>query len=506
MPSVLPSRASAADEAAAGAWRRSCQRSSAAQTRVREATAAAGVAALEGDEEGQAVLPERLRGSLVVRLVTRLLQAVCLLYGVALMYWVWMAKSFSVAFLVQDPVFHGYSAMVTLYVLSRFCMAPLYRPTPDSGHRPAASIVVPAFNEEDCIEATIDACYSSDYPSDRIEVVVVDDGSSDSTWQRILSARRRHRSLLCVRFAANCGKRAAMAEGIRRSSGEVIVFIDSDSVVAPDGLRHLVADFADARVGAVVGRADVLNKTTSILTKMQQVRYYVAFQVIKGSESLFGAVTCASGCFSAYRRTALLEVLHRWERQTFLGAKATFGDDRALTNYILRTHRVTYQSRARSYTLAPEGLRQFLVQQLRWKKSWLRESAHVGRFIWRKHPVAALSTYFGILFPWIAPLVVIHAVLLNPLTMGDPWMYLVGVYAMALLYSLYYAVTRRSPLWYHGLTFVLIYMSVLVWQTYYALATIRNTCWGTRASVHGDSAGDITVIAPRAAAPEPAIL
>jgi hypothetical protein len=74
---------------------------------------------------------------------------------------------------------------------------------------------------------------------------------------------------------------------------------------------------------------------------------------------------------------------------------------------------------------------------------------------------------------------------------------------MALLYSLYYAVTRRSPLWYHGLTFVLIYMSVLVWQTYYALVTIRNTSWGTRASVHGDSAGDITVIAPRAVAAEP---
>jgi hypothetical protein len=71
---------------------------------------------------------------------------------------------------------------------------------------------------------------------------------------------------------------------------------------------------------------------------------------------------------------------------------------------------------------------------------------------------------------------------------------------MALIYSLYYAVTRRSPLWYHGLTFVVIYMSLLVWQTYYALLTIRNTRWGTRASVHGDTKGEVTVVPSRTAA------
>jgi hyaluronan synthase len=495
-----PGSRTADPELLAAAWRRTCQRRTAASASLRAAATRAGLGLMEADEESQAALPDRLRNSLVVRGATRALQLACVLYGTALIYWVWLAKGFSVGFLVQDPVFHLYSILVTLYVLSRFLMAPLYRPTPDTGYRPMASIVIPAFNEEGCIEATIDACYASDYPVDKLEVVVVDDGSTDSTWQRILAARRRHPSLLCVRFASNCGKRAAMAEGIRRSSGEVSVFIDSDSVVARDGLLHLMADFRDPRVGAVVGRADVLNKTKTVLTKMQQVRYYVAFQVIKGSESLFGAVTCASGCFSAYRRKALIAVLERWEKQTFLGAKATFGDDRALTNYVLRDHRVVYQALARSYTLAPETLRDFLIQQLRWKKSWLRESWHVASFIWRKHPIAAASTCFGVLFPWIAPLVILHAVVWNSVAFGDPWMYLVGAYAMALIYSLYYAVTRRSPLWYHGLTFVVIYMSLLVWQTYYALLTIRNTRWGTRASVHGDTKGEVTVVPSRTAA------
>jgi hyaluronan synthase len=427
-----------------------------------------------------------------------LLQLACVFYALLLLYWVWIAKDADVATIFRDPVFYTYSLLVTAYVVTRFVLAPFYRATPDVGYRPSVSIVIPAFNEENAIEATLDACYSSDYPPDLLEVVVVDDGSTDGTWDHILAARERNPSVVCVRFPGNRGKRAAMAEGIRRSRGEITVFIDSDSVIEPDGLARIVADFVDPRIGAVVGHADVLNKTANWLTRMQQVRYFVAFRVIKGSESLFGAVTCASGCFSAYRRTALLGTLSRWENQRFLGRKATFGDDRALTNYVLRDWRIVYQSEARSHTIAPESIRIFGRQQLRWKKSWLRESVHVSRFIWRKHPAAALLTYAGCVFPWIAPLVVVHAVWFRAVGVGSPLFYLMGAYVMAVLYSLYYAISRRSPLWWHGITFVAVYMAFLVWQTYYALLTIRNTKWGTRASTHGDGDGEVTVLPPLA--------
>jgi hyaluronan synthase len=447
-------------------------------------------------DESTAALPPHLRGSLLVRSASRALQVVCVVYAIVLLYWIWIAKDVGLAAFLHDPFFYTYSLCVTVYVVARFALSPFYRPTPDTGYRPTCSIVIPSFNEEDCIEATIDACLLSDYPAHLIEVVVLDDGSTDATWERMLAARERHPSVVCVRFPENRGKRAGMAEGIRRSSGEICVFVDSDSVVEPDGLARLVADFADERVGAVVGHAEVLNKTANWLTRMQQVRYFVAFRVIKGCESLFGAVTCASGCFSAYRRSALLEVLGRFETQRFLGRQATFGDDRALTNYVLRNWRIVYQSEARSHTLVPERLRVFAVQQLRWKKSWLRESLHVASFIWRKHPVAAILTYLGCIFPWVAPIVVLHSVWFRAVGVGSPLFYIVGAYVMAVLYSLYYAIVRRSPLWWHGITFVAVYMAFLVWQTYYALATIRNTSWGTRASTHGDSSGEVEVIGP----------
>jgi hyaluronan synthase len=285
-----------------------------------------------------------------------------------------------------------------------------------------------------------------------------------------------------VRFDENRGKRAAMAAGIRRSQNEVIVFVDSDSVIEADGLTAIMADFRDERVGAVVGSAEILNKYENWLTRMQQVRYYAAFRVIKASESVFGAVTCASGCFSAYRRAALLDVLEEWETQTFLGRPATYGDDRALTNSILPRWRVAYQSRARVRTLAPSTLRQFMTQQLRWRKSACRETIRVATFIWRKHPAASSLTYVSALLQVVSPAVLGYMLYWGALVGDGASLYLAGSFVMAVLYSLFYALVRRSPLWWYGMFFVAVYMLALVWQNYWAAMTLRNTSWGTRAA------------------------
>jgi hyaluronan synthase len=398
---------------------------------------------------------------------------------------VWLTKDLTFATLDRDPFFAMYSIAVVLYVLGRFITALFYRRVPDRGHRPAVSIIIPAFNEESGIISTIESCLAVEYPSDLLEVIVVNDGSTDATWERILDAKARWPRLYAVNLGKNYGKRGAMAEGIRCSTGEILCFVDSDSYLDHDAVIALVQPFADERVGAVVGHAEVRNKSTNWITKMQQVRYYSAFRIIKGTESMLsGTVTCASGCCAAYRKSAIMPLLPEWEFQTFLGRPATFGDDRSITNRVLSRHRVVYQSSARAETVAPANLRTFLRQQLRWKKSWLRESLCVLRYFWRKNPIAAMFTYASIAFPMMAPWVVLHAVF-GRLLGGEPgglWFYVIGTYAMALLYSLYYAVVRRDGLWFHGITFVGIYMTVLVFQTYWGILTMRDTRWGTRAS------------------------
>ena len=437
-------------------------------------------------------------------LLRGLLKAVIVLYAVAILGFVWLTKDLTFATLSRDPLFASYSIAVVIYVLGRFALSLAYRPAPDRGYRPTVSIVIPAFNEEDGIIGTIQSCIEIDYPAHLVEVIAVNDGSTDRTWPRILEAKERWPQLYAIDLGRNYGKRGAMAEGIRRAGGEILVFVDSDSYLDDDAVTAIVQPFTDARVGAVVGHAEVRNASVNWMTKMQQVRYYSAFRVIKGTESMLsGTVTCASGCCAAYRRSVVLPLLDGWEFQTFLGRPATFGDDRALTNRILSGHRVVYQESARAETRVPEQPRVFFRQQLRWKKSWLRESMQVVRYFWRKNPVAALFTYASIAFPFMAPWVVLHAVG-GRLIGGSPgglWFYIIGTYAMALLYSLYYAFKREDGLWFHGMTFVALYMSVLVFQTYWGILTMRDTRWGTRASTVEHARVDqdlVTALPPRA--------
>ena len=414
-----------------------------------------------------------------------LIRSVIVAYAAAILVFVWFTKQLAFASLVHDPLFAGYSVGVVLYLLSRFVLALFYRPVPDRGYRPTVTVIIPAFNEEGCIQETIEACLRVSYPADHLQVIAVNDGSTDSTWRQIESVRGRHPELYAIDLGKNYGKRAAMAEGVRRATGDIVCFVDSDSYLEPDAIVNIVQPFMNPDVGASVGHAEVANRMVNWLTKMQQVRYYAAFRVIKGTESLLsGTVTCASGCCAAYRRSTIMPHLVGWESQTFLGVPATFGDDRALTNRVLREHRVVFQATAQSETVVPESLRVFLRQQLRWKKSWLRESTYVARYFWRKNPIAAFFTYASILFPLVSPIVVVHAVYLRVVTGTSDglWFYLIGTYSMALLYSLYYAYRREPGMWHHGLTFVAIYMSVLVFQTYWGIATMRDNRWGTRSS------------------------
>lgn len=394
-------------------------------------------------------------------------------------------KALTLAELPQQVIFGLYSVLVAGYILSRFALAWFYRPPgPEAGDPdpwPAVTVIVPVKNEEQVIAQTLTRCLEADYPEDRLQVIAVDDGSTDGTPAEMERVQKAHPELTIVRLPTNRGKRHAMAEGVRRATGEILVFIDSDSLIEPDALRCIVRYFRDSRVGAVSGHADVYNRNANLLTRMQAVRYYVAFRVYKAAEALFDSVTCCSGCFSAYRRSAVLEVLEPWLNQTFLGVPGTYGDDRSLTNFLLPRWRLLYAPDARSYTVVPETLGRFLRQQLRWKKSWVRESLRAAAFMWRKPPVMAASFYAGILLPLVAPLVVVRSMIYQPLVTGvPPYWYVGGVLAMALLYGLYYRLHRRDSLWLHGTLFALLYAAVLVWQMPYAVLTLRDTRWGTR--------------------------
>ncbi len=379
------------------------------------------------------------------------------------------------------PIVNLYGILISGYILSRIALACFYKPPKDAGWSPPITVALSCKNEEDSIGRTIDCIFASDYPKELLQVIAVDDGSTDGTWGEMTRARERHPALELIRFETNRGKRHGMGAAARRATGDFVVYVDSDSFVRPDAFREIVQGFADPDVAAVCGHGKVANAGENFLTKMQEVRYYVAFRIVKAAESLFSTVTCCSGCLAAYRRSVVMPILDVWLSQSFLGVSATFGDDRSLTNFMLRRWRVIYDSTAVCSTIVPSTMSQFFRQQLRWKKSWIRESLLASLFMWKRHPLAAFYFYLGVVFPLVSPAVVFVALVLPLLGLGEfSYMYIYGTTLMALLYGLVYLVRHKTRLWFYGLAFSIFYMVVLVWQTYYALATVRRNHWGTR--------------------------
>ena len=378
-----------------------------------------------------------------------------------------------------------YSIIAAMFLLTRYLFATFYRPV---------SIIIPCFEEEEWIQRTVHSCINQDYPVDKLEVIVVDDCSKDRSAERVEEiiaklkeadtgdhAYRVAERIRFFRQSANLGKRDAMARGAREAKHELLVFVDSDSFLDPFAVRNIVQPFKDKEMGGVSGRTDVANTYTNALTKMQAVRYSIAFRVMKAAEGYFDAATCLSGPLSCYRRDLVLKYMDSWLNQRFLGQKATFGDDRSMTNFILRHNRTTYQDSAVCMTIVPRSYKVFLRQQMRWKRSWLRESLIASRFMWKKEPFMALSFYMGVLVPIAAPVIVLYNLIYVPIMHRVfPTSFIVGMLMMSLLMSMAQLFIRRSTTWIYALWFCLYYEAVLLWQMPVAWVTFWKTTWGTR--------------------------
>jgi hyaluronan synthase len=410
----------------------------------------------------------------------------------AVVFLIIMMRTESVLYFKFNKWLYLYSIVAAVFLLSRYLFASLYRPVPiDKDFTPPVTIIIPCFNEEEWIRRTIISCMNQDYPVDNLEVIVIDDHSTDNsvqvikrTIEELKEKAGRYKVEERLHYFVqpkNVGKREAMAVGAKLARHDLLVFVDSDSFLNPFAIINLVQPFKDQDMGGVSGRTDVANTYTNSLTKMQAVRYYISFRIMKAAEAYFDAVTCLSGPLSCYRRDLVLENMDAWLHQTFLGQRATFGDDRSMTNFILRKHRTSYQDTAICATIVPNSYEVFLKQQMRWKRSWLRESINASKFMWKKEPFMSLCFYMGVLVPIVAPAIVLYNLVYVPLAYRVfPWTFLLGMLLMSLLMSFAQKLLRRSSTWLYGLWFCLYYEAVLLWQMPIAWVTFWKSNWGTR--------------------------
>ena len=230
------------------------------------------------------------------------------------------------------------------------------QPSAEPVSLPPVSVLVAAYNEERVIASTIAHLLDSDYPA-AIEIIVVDDGSKDHTASLVEQIAAGEPRVRLIR-QPNSGKAHALAKAISSAIHETLVMIDADTMVAPDGLRKLVAPLDDPSVGAVSGYIRVGN-TKRWLGRFQDLEYVGAFEIDRRAQDLLGCIVVAPGALSAFRKAALDEVGPITDE--------TLAEDTDLT---LQLHRhgwkVLFAPKAFADTEAPESVKALLSQRFRW--------------------------------------------------------------------------------------------------------------------------------------------
>jgi biofilm PGA synthesis N-glycosyltransferase PgaC len=228
---------------------------------------------------------------------------------------------------------------------------------------PFVSIIVPAYNESEVIQASLSSLLELRYPY--YEIIAVDDGSSDGTYDKMREFEGNHYGVrVSVYRKENSGKADTLNYGIRRSRAPIVVCMDSDSRLTPEALRYAVAHFADPNVGAVAGNVKVINRH-NIWTKLQALEYIEGLNIVRKAQAFFRSVNVIPGPMGIFRRTAI-EATGGYDSDTF-------AEDFDMTVKILAAGwKINYEPKAVAYTEAPEELLDVIKQRYRWSRGILQ--------------------------------------------------------------------------------------------------------------------------------------
>jgi cellulose synthase/poly-beta-1,6-N-acetylglucosamine synthase-like glycosyltransferase/peptidoglycan/xylan/chitin deacetylase (PgdA/CDA1 family) len=307
------------------------------------------------------------------------------------------------------------------------------------------SVVVPAYNEAANIAATVRSLVANDYP--HIEVIVVDDGSTDATARIVAGLRLPNVRLL---RQANAGKPAALNHGLNHAQCDLIILVDGDTVFEPDAIGRLVQPFAEPGVGAVSGNTKIANRGR-LLGKWQHLEYVMGFNLDRRMFDVAQCMPTVPGAIGAFRRRALDDVGGV--------SSATLAEDTDLTMAVIRAGwRVVYVQDAIAWTEAPATIRQLWQQRYRWcygtlQSMWkhrraLAERGAAGRLGRRG---LAYLLLFQIMLPLAAPAVDIYALFglffLPWSQVATVWFGLLAAQTATAAYALRLDRERLGPLW-----------------------------------------------------------
>ncbi|HIH26184.1 glycosyltransferase family 2 protein [Candidatus Woesearchaeota archaeon] len=367
----------------------------------------------------------------------------------------------------------------------------------------SVSCLVAVRNEEKIIEQCILSMINQTYKNK--EIIIINDASTDNT-KEVLDKYAKKGLINVIHLKENVGKKKALAQGMLKAKGEIFAFSDSDSVWAPDALEKIVDVFGvDPLIGAVSGHCRVLNAEKNIWTKVQDSWYEGQYSIRKAFESVYGAVTCVSGPLAVFRREAIFNFIPAWEHDKFLGQEFRFATDRTLTGFVLgskaignklkkkyagspflsvdyplKDWKIVYCKSAKAWTVVPETFKKMCLQQIRWKKSFIRNIFFTGKFYWRKPILPAAGYYLHILFVLAGPFIAFRHLVYLPLQ-GNVYsaiLYLAGITFVGLMFGIAYKLENKNcNRWIYRPIMSLLSSLIYCWLIFYSIVTIKKNIW-----------------------------
>src|SRR3989344_5421988 len=342
------------------------------------------------------------------------------------------------------------------------------------------TIIIPTYNENkymlvSLVESVLYATRDID-----AEIIIGDDGSKTKVEEILSSLDKAKLEKIKILTLPHQGKKETQEACFRYSTGEVIITMDSDILMEKNAIYELIKPFNDTKVGASTSNIKILNEDDNWLTKATGTLYWNSFNVARKSLSVFGIVNICSGALSAYKREAFQKVLNRYINQKFLGKKCVHGDDRALTNLILKEdYKVKYIDKSICYTISPNNLFKFIKQQYRWRQSGVREGLICLSFSFKKNKLLFIETFFVLSLPFVSIAILITIILY---AIKFPFIIpglLIGILITTLIHNLL-LIIENPKRFYRAFIFTILNYLFLLWLWPIALINVRSENWGTR--------------------------
>jgi hyaluronan synthase len=277
------------------------------------------------------------------------------------------------------------SAISLCYIIYIYALLIARKETEYPDYKRPVTIVIPCYNEEpkalrECIESILSA-------KGEKQIILVDNNSTRiETRMQILDFVNKYSTDIQFASEKRQGKRFAHSKGLQYAKHDIVVFVDSDTIIDKNALIELVKPFQDKSIGGVTGQIKVANRE-NIISKSLSAMFWSSFNLMRKASTTMGYMQVASGALCAYRKSDLILLEKDYLNQKFLGRPCAISDDRFLTTRVqLKLNKnVAYQEKAVAYTYVPTTFKKTWKMIERWKRGALREVILMwSQKFWRK--------------------------------------------------------------------------------------------------------------------------